>query len=62
MGDIAGKDRDEEGGCGGTDPGADATRACYEGRTEGAFSGLSMALTAVATSATVPWLVTLLVR
>ena len=42
--------------------GIGTARALHEGRTEGAFSGLSMALTALATSLTVPWLVPLLVR
>ncbi len=57
--------RDEESrgiAIGATSHGIGTARALHEGRTEGAFSGLSMALTAVATSATVPWLVTLLVR
>ena len=47
---------------GATSHGIGTARALHEGRTEGAFSGLSMALTAVATSATVPWLVPLLLR
>ena len=47
---------------GATSHGIGTARALHEGRTEGAFSGLSMALTALATSATVPWLVPLLIR
>ena len=57
--------RDEEArgiAIGATAHGIGTARALHEGRTEGAFSGLSMALTAVATSATVPWLVPLLIR
>lgn len=42
--------------------GIGTARALDEGRTEGAFSGLSMALTALATSLVVPWLVPLLLR
>ena len=42
--------------------GIGTARALHESRTEGAFSGLSMALSALATSLTVPWLVPLLVR
>lgn len=42
--------------------GIGTARALHESRTEGAFSGLSMALTALATALTVPWLVPLLIE
>jgi len=37
-------------------------RALHEGRTERAFAGLSMALSALATCLTVRWLIPLLLR
>ncbi len=57
--------RDEEArgiAIGATSHGIGTARALHEGRTEGAFSGLAMALTALATSMVVPWLVPLLLR
>jgi predicted murein hydrolase (TIGR00659 family) len=55
--------RDEEArgiAIGATSHGIGTARALHEGRTEGAFSGLAMALTALATALVVPWLVPLL--